>query len=46
MVDMLMRAMREQPDEQPTPKLDLDQMTAGLCLAAALGLMLIAAVVA
>lgn len=46
MVDTLMRAMREHPDEQPTPKLDWDQMTAGLCLAAALGLILLAAVVA
>ena len=36
MVDTIMRAMREHPDEQPTPGLDLDQMTAGLCFAAAL----------
>ena len=46
MVDEIMRAMREQPDEQPTPALDWEQMEAGLCLAAVLGLMLIAAVVA
>ena len=46
MVDTLMRAMREQPDEQHTPTLDWEQMAAGLCFAAMLGLILLAAAVA
>lgn len=46
MVDTIMRAMREGPDEQHTPTLDWEQMAAGLCFAAVLGLILLAAVIA